>query len=74
MVSKKLFKIKIPLYGDEKIVQLGQFFYKKTTIGTQNSELMAELLPNENGFKGKNSHDVKILPFVKTPLLHTRNF
>ena len=35
--------------------------------------LMTELLPNENGFKGKNRLDVKILPFAKTPLLDTRH-
>ena len=32
---------------------------------------MSELLPNENGFKGKKGPYVIILPITKTPLLYT---
>ena len=32
---------------------------------------MSELLPNENGFKGKKGPNVKHLPITKAPLVHT---
>ena len=41
------------------------FFYKKIDFSTKDTMLMSELLPNENGFKGKSCPDVKIVPFPK---------
>ena len=45
-VSKKLFKIK-----NAKVEWWKNCGYKRTAIGTKDTELMTELLPNENGFK-----------------------
>ena len=42
-----------------KLCKLHNFLYKRTAIDTKNTELMTELLPNENGFKGFNSQMLK---------------
>ena len=43
----------------KKLCNLHNFLYKRTAIDTKNTELMTELLPNENGFKGFNSQMLK---------------
>ena len=48
-----------------------QFFWKKPYFSTKDTIFMSELLPNENGFKGKKGPNVIFLPITKTPLLHT---
>ena len=48
-------------------MQLAQFFVQKTAIDTKNSVLMSELLPNENGFKRKNSQMLKFYQSPKLP-------
>ena len=56
----------------KKLCNLHNFLYKRTAIDTKNSELMSELLPNENGFKRKNSQMLKFYQNPKLPyyILH----
>ena len=60
-------KSKIRRYGDKVLVKFDQTFDKRTTIGTKNTVLMSELLPNENGFKRKNSQMLKFYQNPKLP-------
>ena len=50
----------------KKLCKLHNFLYERTTIGTKDSVLMKELLPNKNGFKRKNS---QLLKFYQSPKL-----
>ena len=56
----------------KKLCKLHNFLYKRTTIGTKDSVLMTELLPNKNGFKRKNSQMLKFYQSPKLPnyILH----
>ena len=51
---------------------LTKLLYKRTTIGTKDTVLMTELLPNKNGFKRKNSQMLKFYQSPKLPyyILH----
>ena len=46
---------------------LTELLHKRTTIGTNDTVLMTELLPNENGFKRKNSQMLKFYQSPKLP-------
>ena len=46
---------------------LTELLHKRTTIGTNDTVLMTELLPNENGFERKNSQMLKFYQFPKLP-------
>ena len=48
-----------------------EFFWKKPNFSTKDTIFMSELLPNENGFKGKKGPNVKHLLITKAPLVHT---
>ena len=51
----------------KKLCKLHNFLYKRTGIGTKDTVLMTELLPNENGFKRKNSQMLKFYQNPKLP-------
>ena len=55
----------------EKIGLDIQFVWKKPYFSAKDTIFMSELLPNENGFKGKKGPNVKLLPITKAPQVHT---
>ena len=55
----------------EKNCYDNHFLGEKKYFSTKDTIFMSELLPNENGFKGKKSHTVKIIPITKTPIYYT---